>query len=89
MTLERDDSGSGREREREEDSDSWPGQLELKKWLQVLRSLLVKELRLLLKAMLGGGREFFSWRWEKPKLDHRSRGNGMGVLKTRGRNRCS
>ena len=73
--------GREREREREEDSDNWPGQLELKKWLQVSRSLLVKELRLLLKAMLAGGREFFSWRWEKPKLGHRSRGNGVGCVK--------
>lgn len=79
--------GRGREREREkEDSDNWPGQLELKKWLQVSRSLLVKELRLLLKACwLEEGN--FSWRWEKPKLGHRSRETGWGVLKIRGRNR--
>ena len=67
MTLEREDSGEW-EGEREEDSDSWPGRPEVKKLLQFLRSLLVKELRLLLKAMLVGGRECFPRDGKNPSL---------------------
>ena len=46
-----------------------------------LGKLVGERVKAVIEGDAGWRKGIFSWRWEQPKLGHRSQGNGVGCVK--------